>query len=86
MKEFAKDGICGDATRGTNEYKFLLTTMIVIDEYGEGQPVGWMISNHVRNEFLELIFETIKTNSGEIHPKWIMSDLSTSFYDAFKKV
>lgn len=38
--------ICMDSTHGTNLYDFLLISVIVIDEYGEGLPVAWALSNH----------------------------------------
>ena len=44
--QFAFNGICLDTTHGTNMYDFLLTTIMVVDEFGEGQPVGWCLSNH----------------------------------------
>ena len=33
------------ATYGVNIYDFMLITVLVIDEYGEGIPVAWAISN-----------------------------------------
>ena len=39
------NAVCVDSTHGTNMYDFKLITMLVVDEYGEGIPVGWMISN-----------------------------------------
>ena len=37
--------VCVDGTHGTNGYDFTLITVMVIDEYGEGFPVAWCISN-----------------------------------------
>lgn len=45
FREFGSNVVCIDSTHGTNAYDFKLTTVIVVDEYGEGVPVGWMISN-----------------------------------------
>ena len=39
------NAVCIDSTHGTNIYDFKLVTMLVVDEYGEGIPVGWMIFN-----------------------------------------
>ena len=33
--------ICADAIHGTNSYDFQLISILVIDEFGEGFPVGW---------------------------------------------
>ena len=32
--------ICIDSTHGTNAYDFYLTTVLVVDEFGEGYPVA----------------------------------------------
>ena len=40
---------CGtfiDSTHRTNVYDFFLVTILVLDDFGEGVPVGWTISNH----------------------------------------
>lgn len=37
--------ICIDSTHGTNAYDFSLTTVVVVDEFGEGYPVAWCLSN-----------------------------------------
>ncbi len=34
-----------DTTHGTNMYDFNLLSVVVLDEYGEGIPVAWMISS-----------------------------------------
>ena len=39
QKEMALNGVCIDARHGTTGYDFLLTSVVVIDEYGEGFPV-----------------------------------------------
>ncbi|XP_065677422.1 uncharacterized protein LOC124808593 [Hydra vulgaris] len=68
LQQFGKNGVCIDSTHGTNAYDFLLTSMLVVDELGEGQPVGWCIANK---------------HSGSFCPKWIMSDLASQYYEAF---
>ena len=37
--------VCVDATHGTNTYDFQSISILVIDELGEGFPVGWCLSN-----------------------------------------
>jgi len=75
---FADKGVCCDSTHGTNAYDFSLQTLLVVDEFGEGQPVGWCISNHENFDFVRLFFKHIKNSSGEMKPIWFMSDLGTS--------
>ena len=79
LKEFGKI-ICIDSTHGTNGYDFNLITILVIDEFGEGFPVGWCISN--REDLLLMInfYAAIKSNVDTISPEWIMSDDAEQFY------
>ena len=39
-QKFASKGVCIDSTHGTTGYDFLLTTVMVTDECGEGLPVA----------------------------------------------
>ena len=43
MRQFGSDVICLDATHDTNIYD--LISVLVVDEFGEGIPVAWAISN-----------------------------------------
>lgn len=82
-KKFGAKGVCADATHGTTGYEFLLSTLLVIDEFGHGQPVGWCLATHETEEFLKLFFDKVVANAGEIHPKWFMSDIAPQYYNAF---
>ena len=75
--------VCVDVTHGTNSYGFHLTTVVVIDEYGEGFPAAWCISSHIDTNTLRKFFEVIKKNVGEIQPAWLMSDDASQFYNAW---
>uniref|UniRef100_A0A1X7SDX4 ZSWIM1/3 RNaseH-like domain-containing protein n=1 Tax=Amphimedon queenslandica TaxID=400682 RepID=A0A1X7SDX4_AMPQE len=45
LMKFGSEAICMDSTHSTNVYDFCLVTILVLDDFGEGVPVGWMISN-----------------------------------------
>ena len=75
--------VCVDDTHGTNSYGFHLTTVVVIDEYGEGFPAAWCISSHIDTNTLRTFFEAIKKNIGEIQPAWLMSDDAGQFHNAW---
>ena len=75
--------ICVDGTHGTNSYDFTLITMVVIDEYGEGYPVAWCISNREDKFLVMNFFNAIKKKVGILHPKWFMTDLAEQFYNAW---
>ena len=76
-EKFGEFGTCCDATHSTNAYDFHL--LMVVDEFGEGQPIGWMISNHETVQFLKLFFEYLVQNHRQINPPWFMSDLGNDY-------
>ncbi len=75
--------MCVDSTHGTNGYDFLLITVVVIDDYGEGFPVAWCISNREDQNIMLSFFQEIKKRVGTLTPKWFMSDLAEQFYTAW---
>ena len=75
--------ICMDTTHGTNMYDFKLLTIAVIDEYGEGVPVGWMLSNREDSMIIIEFLNSLKKRTGPINSKWIMTDDAPQFYNAW---
>ena len=82
--KFGSSVICMDSTHETNCYDFNLMSLVVVDEYGEGIPVGWMISNQqdtlVTIEFLK----SIKDRTSNINPRWFMTDDAEQFFTAWR--
>ena len=74
MKQMGSSTICIDTAHGTNMYTFNLLTVIVIDEYGEGIPVAWTISNREDSLTLIQFLKAIKERVGSLSPTWFMSD------------
>ena len=85
-QKFANNGICVDATHGTTGYDFLLTSLVVLDEFGEGLPIAWCLSNHEDFTHMCVFFQMIKQNCGVLMPHWLMSDLASQFYNAWVSV
>lgn len=83
LKKLGPNGVCCDSTHGTNGYDFLLTTLLVIDEFGEGFPVAWCITNHEDFTTMCTFFRQVKKNSGTISSSWFMSDIAAQFYNAW---
>ena len=75
--------VCIDSTHGTNAYDFSLTTVVVVDELGEGYPVAWCLSNRTDTELLTHFFQSVKDKSGLIAPRYIMTDDAEQFYNAW---
>jgi hypothetical protein len=86
LRMFAKNAICIDSTHGTNMYDFHLVSIVVIDEYGEGIPVAWMVTNREDIIMLTYFFEAIKAKAGDMSPRWFMSDDCETYYTAWQAV
>ena len=78
--------VCIDATHGTNGYDFSLITLIVIDEFGEGYPVAWCISNTTDLTLLLHFYSAVKKRVGSINPRWLMTDDAEQFYTAWYSI
>ena len=75
--------VCIDATHGTNRYDFSLITAIVVDEFGEGYPIAWCLSNRTDLTLLTHFFQAMKERTGEIVPKWVMTDDANQYFSAW---
>lgn len=82
-QKFASKGVCIDATHGTTGYDFLLTSIVVVDEYGEGFPIAWCLSNDEDFTHMCIFYKMVKKNCGLLTPSWLMSDLASQFYNAW---
>ena len=56
LVKYAHKLVCADATHGTNTYDFQLITVLVVDDYNEGIPMAWLISNRECAEVIEVFF------------------------------
>lgn len=86
FKKFGSNIISIDSTHGLNMYDFELSTILVIDEFGEGYPAACMFTNRKDTKVFELFFEICRENVGVIKPNVFMTDITTVFYSAWEKV
>lgn len=86
LKTFGNNIIAIDSTRGIHKYDFELTTVMVIDEFGEGFPGACMITNSKDAVLFELFFSSIETSIGKLNPSWFLSDCTNVFYNAWTKL
>ena len=86
LKKFGNSCICMDGTHGTNVYDFNLITILVIDEYGEGIPVAWLLANREDSTVLMEFLKEVRRTSGYLAPKWFMSDDADQFFNAWSGV
>lgn len=58
----------------------------VIDEFGEGMPVAWCLSNHKDFCSMVVFFSEIKKRCGAVQSGFFMSDMANQFYNAWVAV
>ena len=86
LKAYGHKCICMDATYGVNLYDFMLTSVLVIDEFGEGIPVAWAITNREDTAILVQYLQSLKQKVGTLSPEWFMSDDADQYFNAFRGV
>lgn len=86
MKEYGNTLICMDATHGTNHYQFKLITVLVLDDFGEGVPVGWMICNKEDGIVLRTFLNSLHQRTGPITAQFFMSDDASQYYSSWNEV
>ena len=64
----------------------MLISVLVIDEYGEGIPVAWAITNREDTTILIQNMKAIKQKVNSLTPQWFMSDDADQFFNAFRVV
>lgn len=78
--------LCLDSTHGTNQYDFNLVTMMVVDDFGEGSPVAFMICNREDEVALTAFFKAIKARLPSNVPfraSHVISDDAGQYYRAW---
>ena len=83
---FNKDGsklICVDATHGSTAYDFQLITVLVIDDFNEGIPVAWIISNKESTDSLRVFFQSLRERCRDVITQFFMSDDADAYHNAW---
>lgn len=86
LKKFGRDTLCIDGTHGLNQYDFQLVTLMVIDEFRQGFPCTFVISNRCDSLISRLLFIKIKERVGEFSAENFMSDMDEAFFNGYKAV
>ena len=84
LKAHGSSVVCVDSTHGTNMYDFLLITILVLDEFGEGLPIAWAISNKENTETLTVFMKKLRVVSGELQPVFFMTDDANQYWNSWK--
>ena len=84
LMQFGTEAICMDSTHGTNMYDFHLISILVLDDFGEGVPVCWIISNREDAALIRQVLLKLREKTGDIHTKVFMSDDAENFYNGWR--
>ena len=52
--------VCCDSTHGTNQYRYIMTTVMVMDDNRQGFPVAFLFSKKETEPVLEIVFQSHK--------------------------
>ena len=90
MMKFGMNSVaCLDSTHGTNQYGFNLVTLMVVDDFGEGNPVAFMLSTKEDVSALSAFFTAIKARlptDCSYTASHIMTDDAGQYYNAWVSV
>jgi len=78
---------CIDSTHKTNGYNFQLTTLLIIDNNGEGFPVAFCISSKLDTSVMEVFLEHVRIAIGGcVEGAILISDNAPAYVDAWRTV
>ncbi|XP_014679733.1 PREDICTED: uncharacterized protein LOC106819642 [Priapulus caudatus] len=84
FKQHAHKVVCLDGTHGTTAYDFQLITVMVIDDFNEGIPAAWLITNRETADALKVFFTSIRERCGNVQTDDFMSDDAEQYYNAWR--
>ena len=83
MANYVANLIRLNSTHSTTGYDFLLVTVLVKDEFGEGVHVAQLILNREEVCFLDPFFPALRERIGDIEVLHFKSDDAEAFYNAW---
>lgn len=86
LKSFGHNVVTMDSTHGLNPYDFEMTTLMVLDEYGQGFPGACMFTNRKDTQVQILFLSLVSNNIGKLSPNVFISDMAPIFYNAWISV
>ncbi|XP_047104527.1 uncharacterized protein LOC124736037 [Schistocerca piceifrons] len=60
LQRFGQNIVCVYSTHCTNVYKLLVTTLLVVDDFGSGMPVAFCVSNRETTSIMTHFFSAVK--------------------------
>ena len=70
---------------GTTSH-FQLITVLVINDYDEGMPVAWLISNKESADELWVFLNGLRDTCGDVQTEYFMSDDAEAYHNVWSSV
>eukprot|EP00794_Sanderia_malayensis_P017679 gene17679-19443_t len=82
--QFSHYGLCCVSVQCSS---YVLTSLVVIDDFNDGHPVACCISNCTDDATMRIFFTQVQQNVGELKPAWFACDYSINdFYEVFTEI
>ena len=80
--KYAQNLVCVNSTYSTTVYDFQLITVLVTDDYNEGIPMTWLISNACRKttDMLHVVFLSSENKYCDVRAKIFVSDDAKAYH------
>lgn len=86
LQKFGKNVIAIDGTHGMNTYGFLLHTILVVDNYREGMPTCFALTNRNDETGIVVFLKEIKELMGTMKIRTLISDMQETYFNAWLRV
>jgi len=68
------------------KYKFVLQTLMVLDDENEGFPVAFASSYRQDSVLIDVFLSTVKERVGTLSPHTLVTDMVDSYYNSWMKI
>ena len=87
LQKYGSNIICFDGTHGLNSYNFELTTILVLNDVGQGFPCAYMFSNRadsmIMTVFTKIICQSLRS---PVKANVLMSDMSEIYMNGWSSI
>lgn len=86
LRKFGHDVVAIDGSRGIHDSDFILLTLLVVDDFREGCPVAFAVSNRKDDYVIKLFLNCVANTVGIMKPHIFMSDDGDAYYDSWVQI
>lgn len=86
LLKFGSNVICLDSVHSSSDYEFILHSALVANEYYEGYPCCFVLTNRSDQLPINIMLYAIKEQVGQLRPKIFMSDIQPTYIIAWQNI